>query len=189
LACGTWPPRVIRSPTTRRAWPGVISEHVRRVTEGVDAGDPFAGLETADLLQRTYARILAVDDLPEWTGHQYARDLAPRLKEVLCLDMPETIVTMTDSQVARCGGPDDLRRAGLANLTSLQIEERKDVRAPDGSNFTLAHGPSLYTASRALVMPELIASLLGPADLTHGVLVGIPNRHQVVSTSSVTRQC
>ncbi len=28
-------------------------------------------------------------------------------------------------------------------------------------------------------MPNLIESLLGPADLTHGVLVAIPNRHQV----------
>lgn len=169
-----------QEPDGPRAWPAVIAEHVRRITEGVDAGDPFAGLEAADLLRRTYARIMAVDALPDWTGHQYARDLAPRLKEALCLDMPETIHTMTDSEVARCGGPDELRRAGLANLASLQVEERKDIQAPDGSNFTVAHGPSPYTASRALVMPDLIASLLGPADLTHGVLFGIPDRHQVI---------
>ncbi len=61
----------------------------------------------------------------------------------------------------------------------MPIEDRKDVRAPDGGNFTVLHGPSIHTASPALVMPNLIESLLGPADLTHGVLVAIPNRHQV----------
>ncbi len=169
-----------QEPDGPRAWPRVIGEHVRRVTKGVDAGDPFAGLETADLLRRTYARIVAVDSLPDWNSHRYARDLAPQLKEVLCLDLPQHLVTMNDSQVARGGGLDDLRRTGLANLASLPIEERKDVRAPDGGNFTVAHGPSPHTASRALVMPDLIASLLGPGDLTHGVLVGIPTRHQIV---------
>jgi hypothetical protein len=163
----------------QRAWPRVIAEHVQRVTASADAGDPFAGLTTSEVLSRTYARILAHDSLPDWDGHRYASDLAPELKEAVCLDMPESVVIMNDGQVARCGGADDLRRAGLANLRSLPVEDRKDVRAPDGGHFTVLGG-SLYTASRALVMPALIESLLGPADLTHGVLVGIPNRHQVV---------
>jgi hypothetical protein len=164
----------------QRAWPGVIAEHVRRITASVDAGDPFAGLTTSEVLSRTYARILACDRLPDWDSHRYAWDLAPELKEVLCLDMPETVVIMNDGHVARCGGAGDLRRAGLANLRTLPIEDRKDVQAPDGGHFTVLLGTSLYTASRALVMPALIESLLGPADLTHGVLVGLPNRHQVV---------
>jgi hypothetical protein len=129
--------------------------------------------------QRAYARILAADTLPDWDSHHYALALAPGLKEALCLDMPETVVIMNDSQVARCGGASDLRRAGFANLRTLPIEDRKDVRAPDGGHFTVLLGASLYTASRALVLPDLIESLLGPADLPHGVLVGIPNRHQV----------
>lgn len=162
----------------RRAWPRIIHEHIRRITEGAGA-DPFRGLSAAEALSRAYARILAADTLPDWSGHTYARDLAPGLKEALSLDCPETVAFFSDAEVERYGGPADLRRAGLANLRALPVEDTKRMQASDGSGFTLVFGESLYTASRALVMPDLIARACGPANLSRGVLVGMASRYQI----------
>jgi hypothetical protein len=119
-----------------RAWPRVISEHVRRVTEAVDAGDPFRGISAAEVLSRTYSRVVASDALPDWTRHTYATDLVPGLKEVLSLDLPETVATFRDEHVERYGGAADLRRAGRANLRAWTLRTAGISRRRTGRTST-----------------------------------------------------
>lgn len=122
---------------------------------------------------------MASDALPDWSRHTYATDLVPGLKEVLSLDLRETVVTFRDEHVERYGGAADLRRAGRANLQALHAEDRRHIQTPDGAHFDFLLGQSVYTAGRALVTPELADLLVGAGALPHGVLVGIASRHQV----------
>lgn len=164
-------------PRGERAWPRVVAEHVRRVLADIDR-DVFAGLRPAQVRARTYARLMAAAAVPDLTWFRYARPVAPGLLELLAFDLPDSIVTFRDQDAERFGGAAALRQAGLTSLRALPVEHHERMTAPDGGHFDVLLGESVYTASRLLVMPDLLAGLLGRVNLRHGVLVAAPNRHQ-----------
>jgi hypothetical protein len=159
------------------AWPGVVAEHVRRVLAGMDR-DVFEGLNLSDVRSRTYARLMPADGVPDLSWFSYARELAPGLLEVLAFDLPDSVVTFRDQDVERFGGVAALREAGLGNLRALAVEEQEQIVTPDGGHFDVLLGESVYTASRVLVMPDLLVQMLGSVNPAYGVLAAMANRHQ-----------
>lgn len=79
------------------------------------------------------------------------------------------------------GGWEALRTQGLGNLRALEHEQVETVPAQGGGTFSALLGDSVYTASKALLLPGIATELTGKQprhDL--GWLMSIPNRHQLV---------
>jgi len=63
----------------------------------------------------------------------------------------------------------------------LEPEQLEILPAPGGGTFNALLGESVYTASRALLLPSLAVELTGQrVQEQFGWLMSIPNRHQVV---------
>ena len=119
------------------------------------------------LFSRTYLRLMeGFRPGPDWW--RYALETVPGTLEVVVLDHPELMAVFNDEQVAR-RGHDRLRAAGLRNLA----REEPDAQAIDG---VIALTGSDYTASTALVLPDMIARVTGETEFPNGVLVSVPER-------------
>lgn len=133
-----------------------------------------------ELLSRTYLRLM--EGRPTPGSWRYALETVPGTLEVVMLDLPDAMVVFTDEQVQR-RGHERLREAGLRNLA----RERPDAQVVDGGVYYLTG--SDYTASTALVLPELVAGVSGETELPDGVLVSMPERsvllYHVVRDESV----
>lgn len=119
-----------------------------------------------ELFSRTYLRLMEFRPTPD--SWQYALETVPGTVEVVMLDLPELMVTFNDEEVAR-RGHDRLRAAGLRNLA----RERPESQVIDGVYVLTG---SDYTASTALVLPEMIANISGETEFPNGVLVSMPER-------------
>lgn len=104
---------------------------------------------------------------------------ADGLVVALALDLPDSTLVLTREVVQRCGGWQHLYDAGLANLRALPLERHERLGAPARRQLRRAAGESVYTASHALLLPEVAAAAGSPVTAEHGWLVSMPNRHQL----------
>jgi hypothetical protein len=162
----------------RRAWPGLVREHVRRVLASMDAPDPFSELTPDQAAASTFVRLYERDAVPRLDGFPY-REFAPGLVEMLALDLPDTVAVYDESRAERLGGVDTLRAHGLANLDRQPVEQLERLDLPTGGSFHVLLGESVHTASRALLMPRLATELTGQEAGRHGWLLCVANRHQL----------
>ena len=153
-----------------KQWVNAVDDHVNRLLAVVDAPDEF-DVPTEDLLARTYLRLYPASTLPEPDRWSYGREVLPGVLELLALDLPDAVGVYTDERVAP-HGIDDLRRAGLANLRTVEAEERNDIQ---GVQVLL--GESVYLASTLLILPEMVLRTTGEASLPNGVLAAAPSRN------------
>jgi hypothetical protein len=161
-----------------REWRELTAAHAARIVRGMAALSPFDTMSRAELMAATYARIMPTADLAPVTA-DYAREVADGISEVLNVDLPETVVTYLDEHVETYGPLEDLRRAGLANLRRVPIDQHQQVAAPQGAVLDVLLGDSVFTASKLLLFDELLAQL-GVTDVSeNGVLVVAPFRHQI----------
>jgi len=163
----------------RPEWNRVVREHVERVLESMDAPDPFTDIDPSDVAQRTYARLYAEDGLPPLDKYPH-REFVPGVVEMLALDLPETVAFFDHENAARLGGWEALQAQGMTNLQSLPVESLETLDAPGGGIFNALLGDSVFTGSRALLLPGLATQLTGEAVSEFGWLMSIPNRQQVV---------
>jgi len=163
----------------RPAWRGLIREHVQRVLASMDAPDSFEGLDRDEAARRTYARLYPHDALPSLDAYPH-REFVPGIVEMLALDLPQTVAVFDHEKLAKVGGWEALRAHGVANLRALPVESIQTLDAPGGGKFTALLGDSVYTGSRALLLPGLAAQLTGEDASNFGWLMSVPNRHQVV---------
>lgn len=120
-----------------------------------------------ELFSHTYLRLME-GWRPSPDSWRYALETVPGTLEIVMLDLPELMVTFNDDEVAR-RGHDRLRAAGLRNLA----RERPDAQELDG---VIVLTGSDYTASTALVLPEMIVNVTGETEFPNGVLVSMPER-------------
>ena len=162
-----------------KAWPGVVKKHVQQIIAALDAPSPFDGLSVEDAAARTYARLYEAAGLPVNLDDFPHIDFAPGLIEMLALDLPDTVAVYKKEHAERLGGWAKLREAGLANLRKEKADRLDKVEAPNDGYFHALMGESVYTASRALLMPGLAKELTGHEPGPDGWLLSVPNRHQV----------
>lgn len=161
-----------------RAWPGIVRSHVSTVVRRTDEPSP-AELPSAQLLDRAFVRVCAASALPSVTAFSYRRRIGGDLVELIAYDSPETVAYLTDTEVERVGA-DALRSAGVEHLLTEPFGEVRWLTAHRGAQFAVLLGESVHTASRLLILDDVLRRSLGEADTPNGVIVSVPNRHQLV---------
>lgn len=157
-------------------WKGLVAAHVSSVLNPLD----IAELSTNELLGRLHVRLTEAAQLPD-QGFSYARPVAPGLVETLAADLPETIATLTDTDLDGLGAPDHLFRLGRDRLRTLMLEDCEGLTLPPHGpeRVTVVLGPEFFTASLALLLPELTDHATNEADQGHGVFVAVPSRSKL----------
>jgi hypothetical protein len=160
-----------------RAWREICSRHTDRIVRATDAPSPFDTMTRAELYAATYPRLMPSRDLRELRV-SYAREVADDVREVLNVDLPESVATFLDEHVERFGPLADLRRAGLANLRTVRFD-RHEVLEHEGGRVDVLLGDSMFVASTLVVFADVLAGLGIPAPGPRGVFVAAPFRHQL----------
>jgi hypothetical protein len=161
-------------------WRETIREHLQRVLASFEAADPFEEMSQEEVGRQTYARLYEESSLPSLEGYPH-REFAPGIVEMLALDLPETVAVFSHDHARKFGGWEALRSRGITNLLALDNEQLETIEAPGGGTFTALLSDSVYTASKAMLLPGLATELTGQQvreDL--GWLMSVPNRHQLV---------
>ena len=175
---GLWNLAAVVGQNSERHWPRLVDEHVRRLA---NPGPSLDELTDAQLHEQLVLRIVDGTSLPDTSWFANAPVLVGDLRQVLVVDFPESVMTPSESDLAARGDLAQWRAVGSGNLWRMMRGEPRDheVLARDNTgHFHVLMGESVYTASMAIFLPELI-SMVGQADLGRGVLVALPFRHQV----------
>ncbi len=104
-------------PAGEPGWHATITAHVVAVLRAMSDGCALETLNRDEVLARTFVRIVGACTLPSMAGLRYARRLSDDMIEVLALDCPQTVGTLSDEHVLRFG-LDDLRAAGVVNCSA-----------------------------------------------------------------------
>jgi hypothetical protein len=168
-----------RSDKDKR-WPSLVEDHVVTILRAVDAPDPFADATFEGVRARTVCRVYDRASLPDPLLHTYVRDLAPGLVEVLALDLPDSVAVFRDEHVEACGGLPALRAIGMINLAAEPVDQHKVLHTPEGADLHAFTGNSMFVASKVLLLEVLLSEALGITETLDGVLVALPNRHELV---------
>ncbi|MET9364812.1 hypothetical protein ABZX93_28410 [Streptomyces sp. NPDC006632] len=165
-------------PRGPRAWPELIRRHVGMVLRTMDAPSALDTMPPDQIRAQLYPRVISGDGLdPQSFG--YARSVAPGLYEILALDLPESVMMLTDEALEPLGKVPDLREMALRNLRELPVESHERVKGDDGAHFDIVVGDSFYTASRVLALETLVRQVAGQEIPPDGALVAMPFRHQL----------
>lgn len=167
------------SPGGEPTWPHLVREHVAAVL--AIASHDVGEMSLDEVLPLVYPRLMGTTSLPpRWLdGNGYARQLGGDLVEVLAVDLPESVALLTDDEVRRLGEA-ELREAALANLVAMPVESHETSPAGRGAELHVVSGESFFTASKALVLQDLLARTVGHTNCPHGVVLAAPTRHQLV---------
>lgn len=162
----------------RRHWPDVVQAHVTSLlSEPVEPST----LPVDEVLAHAVLRVYGTHSIPPEARLRltHAREIAEDLVETVVLDTPTSVVTLLDDEVERCGR-DALWAAGLEHLVAEPLGEvdRLDVRG--GAAVTVIEGESVYTASKLLVLPDVLRRVYGDRAYPDGLLVAMPDRHHLL---------
>jgi hypothetical protein len=161
-----------------RGWPDVVHQHVGMVLRTIEAPSALDTLPTEQIRAQLYPRVVGADGLdPKSFG--YARPLAPGLFEILALDLPESVMMLTDDALEPLGDLPYLRDQALYNLRGLPVEVHETIEDSDGMRFEVVLGDSFYTASRVLALDAVVRQVTGEELSADGALVAMPFRHQL----------
>jgi hypothetical protein len=149
------------------ALPEAVRIEVDQFLAGLDA-PPMSELPDAEFLAQMRTRLITPDTSGD-LSLEYARPAFDGLVAELRRDLPTTVQTVSDSDVA--GRDIDLVfQIGQRNTDA----EPADAQALDHDVFALS-GDSLFIASKALNMPRLIETVLDDV-APLGVLFSVPHR-------------
>ncbi|MGW4031167.1 hypothetical protein ACWEFL_17925 [Streptomyces sp. NPDC004838] len=161
-----------------RGWPELVRRHVGMVLRTMDAPSALDTLPTEQIRAQLYPRVLGSEGFdPDNFG--YARVLAPGLYEIIALDLPESVMMLTDEALEPLGDLRYLREQALYNLRGLPIEGHERIKGDDGMCFEVILGDSFYTASRVLALESVVREATGEELTPDGALVAMPFRHQL----------
>jgi hypothetical protein len=160
-----------------RAWADVVRTHVATVVRRSTEPSP-ADLPAGELLDRAFVRVCGTGTLPSMAAFGYHRRLGGDLVELIAYDTPDVVSYLTDAEVDRVGA-DALRSAGVEHLLAEPFGEVHWLHAPRGARFAVLAGESVYTASRLLTLDDVLRRTMGDADTPNGIVVSVPNRHQL----------
>jgi hypothetical protein len=155
-------------------WPELVESHFTALL----AVNPDPG--PADrVLRNAYLRLIPDDALPPevMRGFTYVRPAADGLLEAIALDEPDTVRLLDDRDVAAVG-MERLRPAARANLLALPVGH-ETVRGQGGATLHVLRGRSLFVAGKALVLDEVMRTVLGHEPPDEGALLAVPTRHHL----------
>ena len=146
---------------TIERWVAFIMESGRIAEQSVTDPD--------ELRQRVRTRIIPAD-LAANPHLSYARPFPGGLALALCLDFPNTVITVSNGHLEKYPiGLDELYHYGQINTDNEPIDEHTTC-----GPFTGIAGESLFIASKAAHIASLVSTL--HIDAPHGLLFAIPDR-------------
>lgn len=163
-----------------RRWRAVVQDHVRGLLASVDGPDLLAEMTPEQIRRQVYVRLYDAESLPDRTDFSYAEEPLPGVLALLAVDFPETVSLLVDDDVERLGGAAALRAAGMENLRRVEGLEHRTLTGKGGARVEFVEGESVFTASLALLPPELLERVLGTREAPDGVLVAVPDRHTLL---------
>jgi hypothetical protein len=175
---GLWNLAVLCSQHKQRKWPILVGTHVGNL---VSPGNDIEVIPEEQLVDLVHLRLQSEETGVDVSGHAVDHAI-PGVHTVLAVDLPTMVTSPKTSFWDQRGGVARWTEVGQRNLAAL-------VGAPDielhrveqgDTTFTLLLGESFFTASLALVIDDALRRYEPSADLTHGVLVAFPNRHQLI---------
>jgi hypothetical protein len=177
---GLWNIGALCAGHDARDWPVLIDDHIRRVTTPTQHLDE---LSAEEFVSGLYLRIVDETTLPNVEELALKRELAPRLIEVVSVDLPDSVATPPADELLAHGPLDELVERGRRNLLALLASgeiQSEIVGARRGGRYVTVTGEPYFTASLALVLSEAIEHFSGETDVGRGVLVAVPFRHQLL---------
>jgi hypothetical protein len=177
-AFGLWNIAALCRGVDRHEWADLVDRHVESVTTPSRA---LSDLSPAEVESGLYLRLVEARSVPEPDRLGYARQVAPGLLEVLAVDLPDSVVTLSSDDLGGLGSLADLLERGRANLRALLAGDvALGAVAGARRSFTAVNDRSFFTASLALVLPEAVGRISGEVDRGRGILVAVPDRHQLL---------
>lgn len=161
-----------------RVWGELARRHAGMVLRTMDSPSALETLSPEQIRAQLYPRVISQDSL-DAQAFGYARSVAPGLYEVLALDLPESVMMLTDEALEPLGEVQQLRDRALGNLRELPVEGRETVKNTGGIRFEVVLGDSFYTASRVLALDTVVRQVTGQRIPPDGALVAMPFRHQL----------
>lgn len=142
---------------------------------GIDA------LSRHEVLSRVFSRVAGTSRLPaNWREiYDYARPLGGDLVELLAVDLPDTVMHLPGADVQRLGEA-ALRARATENLLALPVENCDVAEWSGEGTVHIVWGYSFFTASKLLVLDDLLRRTVGQRDLPHGLIVSVPTRHHLI---------
>jgi hypothetical protein len=154
-------------------WEDLVRRFVQQQFE--TQSDPRPETLRADDLRRQVRTRLLSDAPDEFSDTAYARPFAPGLIQVLCVDYPQAVITISSQVLPQLALPvDELYAAGQANTDAEPVDERMDF---DEFVHALV-GDSFFIASKAANFSALVPAVIGPAPF--GVVFAVPDRHLLI---------
>ena len=159
----------------RGEWADLVDRHVESVTTPART---LGELSPEEIRAGLYLRLVDAASVSE---PGYARQVVPGLLEVLAVDLPESVVTLSKDDLSGLGSLAELLERGRANLRALVAGDVSLGAVADGrGTFTAVTDRSFFTASLALVLSEAVERISGERDHGRGILVAVPDRHQLL---------
>lgn len=162
------------------AWPDVVDEHltVLLAAEQTDL-EEFTDEEFGDAL-----RLRLLEDQPGPDGDPdpaHAPLWAPGIRRHLVLDLPTTVITPSRDELERrgaLGALTDLAWQQTASLVVTEDLERERIEV-EGRHAWCVLGDSVFTASLALFLPDVVRRFEPDVTLSGGIIFSVPLRHQL----------
>lgn len=175
---GLWNLAVLCGQHKERKWPILVGTHVGNL---VSPGNDIEVLPEEQLLDLTHLRLASEDTGIDVSTHAVAQAI-PGVFTVLAVDLPTMVSSPKTSFWEERGGVSRWTEVGHRNLAALVgASDIESHRVEQGeTSFHLLLGESFFTASLALVLDDAIRRYDPHADLSNGVLVAFPNRHQLI---------
>lgn len=161
-----------------RVWPELTRRHIGIMLRAMDGPSVLDTIPAETFRAQLYPRLLP-DEMAGNDGFDYARPLAEGLREVLALDLPESVMVLPRSSLEPFGDVAALRERALDNLRGLPVEAHETVEQEEGARVDVVMGESMFTASMVLTLDELVPRITGRGLSTDGALVAVPFRHQL----------
>ena len=159
-------------------WPALVDEHftVLLAAQSVDLST-FGDEEFQDALR---LRLVEQQQTEQLDDPGYASEWAPGISRVLVLDLPTTVVTPSRPVFEQRGTAGQLLERAWQQTASLVVtEDLERLPVGDHDEIWCVVGDSVFTATLAMFLPDLVRRFEPHADLSLGVLFSLPHRHQV----------
>ncbi|MGD6746475.1 immunity 49 family protein [Streptomyces sp. BH106] len=150
-------------------WPALVDAHFAALADASQGGE---GAE--ELLAGTCLRLVPADAAGP-AAPVHAREVAEGLRLALALDGPDSVRLLTEEDVARAGA-DALWGAAQRALIRAPMRH-EEVRLDGHPVLYSVYGDAHSVATKAVVLPEVVAEVTGRRMPDAGALVAVPTRH------------
>lgn len=158
-------------------WPALVRAHVAAIASATSGTDDLRALTIDEAAPRAYLRLVDGSQVLPWMA---TRQVTEDLHEVLALDCPDSVALLNVDTVERLGER-ALREAAVLNLLAVGFDEVVRLDGPGGAVLRVGAGDSVYTASKLLVVPDVLRRLLGEEHAApHGVLAAMMSWQELV---------